>query len=185
VAIVVADAAPAVVPVIELRPVPMSIASLAVSAERVATNIDVTAGIDIGATRNLASTTARTLQLAVIVHNFPGAVVKMVKRTAAPIAVARVAFSLQPVALNTDVAAGLLIRTSRATVPVTVTIAVSISAPIAPELSVDIADAVSASVVRIKIGIDPIAVAGLAASAQRIAAYTDVAAGLRVVAGRN
>jgi hypothetical protein len=51
-------------------------------------------------------------------------------------------------------------------------------------LSIDIADATPAAAVRIHRGVNPVTIAGLAAGAERVAADTDVAAGLGVVAGR-
>lgn len=161
----------------------MSITGLAACAEHVAPNINVAAALDVGTARYLASAPSRTLQLAAVVDDFAIAVVEMVERTPAPIAVAGVAFSLKPVATNTDVAAGLLVRSSRRAVPVTVAIAVPIpAAPIAPELPVDVADPVPALVVAIKITIGPIATPRLAAGAKRISLDTDVPARLRVIA---
>lgn len=183
-AVVVDNAASAIVPIIELRPVPMSITGLAACAEHVAPNINVAAALDVGTARYLASAPSRTLQLAAVVDDFAIAVVEMVERTPAPIAVAGVAFSLKPVATNTDVAAGLLVRSSRRAVPVpvSVTISISITAAVAPELPVDVADPVPALVVVIKITIGPIATPRLAAGAKRISLDTDVSARLRVIA---
>jgi len=152
VAIVVDDAAPAVVPVIKLRPVPTSVASLATGPEYVTPDINITAGLDIGTTRNLASSASRTLQLAVVIDDFAIAVIEMIKRTPAPIAITGVAFRFEPVSMDTDVPTRLGIRATRSAPSIstiTVTVAIAVSASVASELSIDIADAISASVIRI------------------------------------
>jgi hypothetical protein len=73
------NAPSAIVPLIELRPVPVSVAGLAVGAELVAADINIPAGLAIGTTWHLSSTAPSAFELPVIVHYFSGAVVIVIE----------------------------------------------------------------------------------------------------------
>jgi hypothetical protein len=98
------------------------------------------------------------------------------------------AVRIQPVAIDTDVAAGLAIGTTRAITPPAVSISISVSIRVyrgitAAQLSIDVGNGRLAAAEAIELGLLVIALRGLAPRVDCIETHAYVLAGLSVVPG--
>src|SRR5499433_832384 len=182
-AVFIPDAAPAIVPIIELCPDPAIVLGLAQGAERVAAHVNARATLGVIARRDDSSAAAGALQVSVVVDDVAGAAVK-VERGRDPIAVDVFAASAKLVTADVNVAASFAVGTPRAVAAPIVAVAVPVTAGVvvhASQLSVNIGDAGIATRGRQRC-VYPVTGASLAAGIQPSKAHADVAAGGGVVA---
>src|SRR5262249_51202467 len=163
-AVFIPDAAPAIVPIIELRPDPAIVLGLAQSAERVAAHVDARATLGVIAGRDDSSAAAGAFQLSIVVDDVANASVK-VQRGRHPIAAEVFAAGAKPVAAHFNIATCLAVRAARAIAAPVVSVAVPVAAIVvvhASQLSVNIGDAGITTAGRQR-GVHPVTGAGLAA----------------------
>lgn len=101
------DAAAATVPIVELRPGPMSILGFTLRAQEVPIHINLAACLRISPLRDGTATSASAAELAFVVHNVSDALIVAVQRGIQPAAITGLAVGTQVVALNVDISAGL------------------------------------------------------------------------------
>src|ERR1051326_7493552 len=190
----------------KFAPDPLPASVLAHRAQVVTANINVAARLRVAAHRNNSSAPPGTLEPAIIVNNVANALVKAVERSLDPVSPHGLADSAKGISMRPDITAGLGIRYAR-TIPAipisnTIVVAVSIAVPVsaavaipvmivvatvvhAAELAIDVFNRAAATGEGFQGSVHPSAIAVLAAGAQKVIAYANVAAGLAVSAGRH
>lgn len=145
-AVIILDAATAVVPVTQFTPYPLPASVLAHGAQVVAADINVAACLRVAAHRNKASAPPRTLKPAIVVNNLANALVKAVERSLHPVPPRGLADGAKEISMRLDITAGLGIRSARTIAAVAISISIAIVVPLSISIPVSVAIAVPVTI---------------------------------------